>query len=385
MDLNREAKQGNDLQQQVEPLAFAQGAAERTATAAAEQARQRPLLKLVKCHSRSGGAELQRELLPNEAEQIRAMLVELEQRVARDPAAAKVPNEYAETLTAQTAAADRWVAELTGEVDAAREALLLQENENYPLQTSLGLIVCENSRLSQRLTESAAALGRASSQHKQKTMALTVAEAERNKLAAAVDEANRWRPTKTNTPHSCPEVMSSTAVAEAEQWLRLLVRMEKNRAAERRLTDAVVARDTTDKKLALLQNSLQVKEYQVQELEQSRSTLIEITDALLKTFKMRDTAPAHSEERIRFLSQRVAQLEAEASLAKGQETIEEINSKLLCERQEFAVAGDVGKNVQVNWTELLHKLEIYVRQNRKYSGRLRARASETLLSDTITF
>lgn len=358
--------------------------------AAAEQARQRPFLKLVTRQSRSLGAEFQHGPetstieLPNEAEMMRAKLAEFERQVAPEPAAAKLPTEHVETLAVRTVAADERVVELRGEVDSAREELIFRENENHSLQMSLDLIVSENLRLSRRLTESDSAVDKARSQLEQKKTAFTAAKAERNNLTA-LPKANERRPIKANTPSTRLEVMSSSAIAEAERWLGLLARTERNRAAERKAVDAIVASNTVDKKVALLQNSLQVKECQVQELEQSRLTLAEVADALLKTLKSRDTALVSAEDRIKFLAQRVVQLEAEANLARSQETIEEINSPLPRERRARTVIDWTDRKARINWTELLQELDNYVSHNGKYSERTRVRGSEKLLADTITF
>ena len=357
--------------------------------AAAEQARRQPLLKLVTCHSRSLGDECQHRpeastiALPNQAELMRAKLAEFERQVAREPAAAEISNEHVQWLAAQTAAADKLVVELAREADLAREELFSQENENYSLQTSLALIVNEKSRLSQRLTESDSVLDKARSQLAQKKAASTAAEAERHRLAALY-KANERRPTKAYPASTRLEVMSSGAVAEEELWRGLLACAETNRAAEHKVVDAIVAGNTADKKVVLLQNSLQAKECQVQELEQSRLTLIEVVGALLKTFKMRDTALAGAEERIKVLARRVVQLETEANLARSQKTIEEINSQVPCERQEPTFADGAGRKARMNWTELLQELDNYVSCNGKYSERIRVCGSEKLLADTIT-
>jgi hypothetical protein len=355
--------------------------------AVAEQARQRPLLKLVTCQSSSLGAEFQHRPessaieLPNQAELMRAKPAKFEQ-AAREPAAAEIPNQHVGTLAAQTVAANKRVVELGGDVASAREELFFQENQNHSLQTSISLIVSEKSRLSHRLTESDSAVAKARSQLDQKKTALTAAEAERTKLAALF-KANERRPTKSNTPSTHLEAISSSTVAEAELWLGIPAHTEMNRAAERKLVDANVPGNTVDKKVALLQKFLQVKECQVQELEQSRLTLIEVADALQKSFKTRDAALASADERIRFLAQRVVQLEAGANLAKSQETIDEINSQLPCGCPERIITDYARKKARMNWIEILQELENYVSHNG--SERNRVRGSERLLADTITF
>jgi chromosome segregation ATPase len=320
------------------------------------------------------GLETSKTEPANEIEPTRVELAELEQQVARETAATWILNARRDTLAARAAraaAAEKRIAELEGDLGSARERLVLLENENHSLQSSLELTVSENSRLSCRLTESDAAGDRARSQLEQVKRPLTSVEAERNRLAAAghearsqleqttaalvtteaeritlsfavnearskleqmkealatakaeritlsfaVDEVNKKRQTETNTLNTRLGAMSERAVT-AEKLLakaqrRLLVRTAENCSVERKFADATVARDAAHKKLELLQNSLQVKERQVQELERSRSELIEVTTTLLKAFKTRNIALARAEQRIKLLSELLTQLEAD--------------------------------------------------------------------------
>jgi chromosome segregation ATPase len=286
----------------------------------------------------------------NELEPTRAELAELEQQTARETAAEWILNARRETLAARAAraaAADKRIAELEGDLGSAREQLDLRDNENHSLQSSLDLIVSENSRLSGRLTESEAAGNAAGEEARSKLqqtkaalatadaerkklaaagdearsklermrVALATAEGERNKLAVAVDEANEKRRTETNTLNSRLGAMSVRTVT-AEKLLvevrqRLLARTAENCSVERKFADATVARDAAHRKLQVLQKSLQVEERQVQELGRSRSELIEITTTLLKAFKTRNKALARAEQRIQLLAELFAQLDAD--------------------------------------------------------------------------
>ena len=139
--------------------------------------------------------------------------------------------------------------ELKVELGTAREEIVRWENENNSLQTSLDLLISENSRSNCRLSESAAAaaekriaelegeLGsvrqalllrlddnrlakasldvanRARSQLERKQAALLAAEAELDKLAVAVNEANEKQRTEINTLHNHVQAVSARAVA----------------------------------------------------------------------------------------------------------------------------------------------------------------------------
>jgi hypothetical protein len=128
------------------------------------------------------GLDTGKDELANELEQMRASLaereaslirakqwikylaergVELEQQVARQVDTPPIRKEDIEALAAQSAAADKQAVELEVELGSARQELVRQGHQNRSLQTSLNLIVTENSRLSLRLTESEAALDKA--------------------------------------------------------------------------------------------------------------------------------------------------------------------------------------------------------------------------------
>src|SRR5690606_19404136 len=117
---------------------------------------------------------------------------------------------------------------------------------------------------------------------------------ERNKLTAAVDQANERRQAEANTLNMRLEAMQSRATA-AEKLLgevrrSLIARTEENRLAERRIVEATIARTATEKKLEQLLSSLQGQEKQIRDLDGSRATLVERSSTLLKTVKNRESA-----------------------------------------------------------------------------------------------
>jgi len=202
------------------------------------------------------GPETSKSELANELEQTRAKLAErdaaliyakqwieylaergakLEQFVPRETDAPQILKGHVEAPTEQSAATNKPVAELEAELATARQELVLWENKNRSLQTSLNWIVSENARLSHRLTE----------------------------LEAAIDEANKKRQTETDTLHTCLDAMSTRALT-AERLLEevrqsLLAGTKKNQAAEHKVVDRTSARDTVDNKLQQLQNSILIK------------------------------------------------------------------------------------------------------------------------------
>jgi len=306
--------------------------------------------------------------LVNELEPARAKLAELEQHLARETAAARVLNDHKDALTERLAGADKRAGDLEGELASLRETLVLRENENRSLQSSLDQIVGENSRLSRRVTEGEAAGDKARSQLEALKTQHAAIEAERDKLVAAVDEANEKRQTEGSALSARLDAMSTRATAAerllAELRQNLLARTEESGAAERKVADATAGRNAAEKKLELLQNSHQVKERQMQEMEQSRAKLVERTNTLMANVKAKDAALTRAEDQIKTLGERVSQLEAEAeaNLAKSQESIEELNSQLQCERMERSIAEGALKKSRMNCAELQRELDQQTRR-----------------------
>ena len=185
------------------------------------------------------------------------------------------------------------------ELGAAREEIVRWENENHSLQTSLGLLISENSRLSRCLSESATTaaekriaelegelgsvhqtlllrldedrLAKASldvantarSQLERKEAALLAAEVELDKLALAVNELNEKQRAEISTLHAHLQAVSARAVtaekrvAELESELgsvrqALLSREDENRLLKESLMVADKAREFESGKTALV-------------------------------------------------------------------------------------------------------------------------------------
>ncbi len=219
---------------------------------------------------------------------------ELEKQVVRESAIAG--NTRRETLAARAArvgADDKRIAELERELALAQEILFLRENENHSLKASLDLFASDNLNLSSRLRERDAAVDEAHRQLRQIKTTLVAAEADRSELTASIEKAKEKRKTEANTLNSRLAAMAERAVtmekllSEAQQ--SLVVCSEEKISVERKLADATAVRHAVDRRLELLEDSLQVKESEVRELEQNRSELIEGADTLLQTLKKRDT------------------------------------------------------------------------------------------------
>jgi hypothetical protein len=242
-------------------------------------------------------------------------------------------HDQVEALAGQLAAAQQRIGELEASLGATYEQLDLQENENCSLRTSLDLLIGENSRLSGRLAESEA---------------LCVAAGKKRE--------------------------------EAELNLRALV--NDKAAAKRDIAEAIDARDAAENKLEMLRTLLRLTDRQVQELEESRSTLIEGTSELLKTFETRDLALVRAEARNEALVEQIAQLEAAVKLASKPEKFEELKRQWA--RLERGLKKTAPQTTRSNGTAQQREPANEAAPNGQ-SERAQKRSPQTVLAGTITF
>jgi len=225
-----------------------------------------------------------------------------------------------------------------------REKLLLLENDKRSLQTALDQTLAETSRLSRRLTESENALTATRARLEQMDISLAAAENERVTLATARDEANERHQSEAYAMNLRLEALRSRA-ATAEKLLAevrqtLAARTEDIRVLERKAVEATIARNATEKvveRLTVARDGLDAK---TRELEQARASLTERSNILAETLKARETSLAHAEQKIKSLTDRIAEIEVDAGAyrAKTERRIDELNASLQRERVELAVA-----------------------------------------------
>ena len=249
-----------------------------------------------------------------------------------------------------------------GRLSVAKERLVLLENEKRSLQNSLEQLVADNSKLTRRVNESDNALANVRTRLEQAETSLATSETERNKLTAAVDEANERRQAEANTLNMRLEAMQSRATA-AEKLLAdvrqsLISRTEESRLSERKVVEATIAKNATEKKLEQLLASLQGQERQIRDLDGSRANLVERSSSLQKTVKSRETALARAEERITALSDQIKKLETdgEAARVKAEKRIEELSAALQREKMDRAVSDGALEATRKNYAELQREL-----------------------------
>jgi crescentin len=139
-----------------------------------------------------------------------------------------------------------------------------------------------------------------------------------------------------------------SALGEAEQKIKLLsdriAAIEADAAtyraeAERRISDLNARLDREREGFAAARHALDAK---LRELELARTSLTKRSNAMAGTLWARESALADAEQKVRSLTDHIAQIEIEvgAYRAQAERRIEELNAALDRERFEFAVAQE---------------------------------------------
>jgi crescentin len=301
--------------------------------------------------------------------------------LAQEAANSRALSEANQILVDHANSADKRIVELQADTAQTREKLLLLENDKRSLQTALDQTLAETSRLSRRLTESENALTAARARLEQMDISLAAAENERATLATARDEANERHQSETYALNLRLEALRSRA-ATAEQLLAevrqtLVGRTEDIRVLERKVVEANIARTNTEKTVERLTGARDALDVKTRDLEQTRTSLMERSSNLAESLKARETSLAHAEQKIKSLTDRMAEIgaEADAYRAKAERRIDELSASLQRERVELAVAQGALETTRRDYARLQRDI---------VAGRSTQQASPTLevVSDT---
>jgi crescentin len=272
-----------------------------------------------------------------------AQISDLERQLAQETTERRTLSENKRSLTEHLETAEKRNAALEGDLAAARERVTLLDNEQRTTKSSLDQALDEISRITRRLTESDNTLGATRAQLVKIEASFSETSAERTRLAAALDEAKEAHQAERNSLNMRLDgLQSRAATAErllAETRQNLVARTEEVRSFDRKAVEATIARNNADKRLAQIESTHEARERQIKDLEQSRATLVERSNALTKTLKSREAALARAEERNHALTERAARLEADIQVSRTniEKRVEDLNSSLQRERMERAV------------------------------------------------
>jgi chromosome segregation ATPase len=131
-------------------------------------------------------------------------------------------------------------------------------------------------------------------------------------------------------------------------------RTEEVRVLERKVVEATIGRDATEEVVERLTAARDVLESKTRELEQGRASLTERSNSLAETLRARETSLAHAKQKIKSLTDRIAEIEVDAGAyqAKTDRRIDELNASLQRERVEHAAAQSALKMTRKDYARL---------------------------------
>ncbi|MBV9346431.1 MAG: hypothetical protein JOZ70_03730 [Pseudolabrys sp.] len=289
------------------------------------------------------GLESARSELNNRIASQNAQLGDLERQLATESTQRRSLSESNRVLNDQLDASEKRSLGIESELAAARERIALLEQDRATANAALEQAVNESARLNRRFTESEAALAMARTQLAKLEANFAEAHAERTHLAAALEETKEKHAVEANGLQVRLDALQSRA-ATAERLLaetrqNLIARTEEARAFDRKATEATIARHSAEKRLSQIEGLHEARERQIKDLEHSRLALVERSNSLTKTLKLRETGLARAEEKIQTLTERSGRLEADIQIGRTnvEKRVEDLTASLQRERMERAV------------------------------------------------
>ncbi len=292
----------------------------------------------------------------------RAQIADLETRLAQECAETKTLREENRRFDERLSAATKRITQLESDLNAARQRLLLADDEKRALQSSLDRSIAEASKLSRKLSETEAAL--TASQGRLRHVEGNFAELsnERTRLARALEEATERYEQELTSQRMRVEALTSRAAASdkllGEAREHLLGKAEEIRDYDRRLTEQTMARELLEAKLAEAEAERITRDSRITELDSQRTTLSERAGALTRAYTGKEAALGRAEETIQSLNARVTTLQNELENAKhsAEQRIEELNAALRREKMERSVVEGALETGRKDFARLMREV-----------------------------
>jgi crescentin len=311
----------------------------------------------------------------------RAQIADLEgqlaQQIGESKALAEENSHFSERLTA----AEKRVISLESDINSARQRLLIAEDEKRAQQTMLDKASGEAARLSRKLAEMEASLNASQSRLRHVEGNFAELNTERARLARALEEANERSEHERANQHTRFEALqarvASTDKLLGEARAHLLARAEEIRDYDRRLSEITLDRDALQARLSDIEADRIHQESMVQELTQTRASLLDRGAAVTRAFTAKEAALERAEDTIGALNDRIAGLEQTiaADRQTASDTIEELNAALRREKLERAVSDGALETARKDLARLMRDVMALQRNQQALEPAVQPRAA----------
>jgi chromosome segregation ATPase len=311
----------------------------------------------------------------------RAQIVDLEARLAQETGEGKALREENRRLDERLSTADKRVVAIESELNAARQRLLMIEDEKRAQQVSLDKISVDAARLSRKLAETEAKLTATQGRLRHVEGNFAELSTERARLASALDDANERHGHELTTQCMRFDALQARAVASekllGEAREHLLARADEIRTYDRRAGELALERDALQARISELEAERIHRESEFAEVDQARTTLMERSAALARAFITKEAALTRAEDAIAALNEQVAALEA-ARAAEKQATdqrIEDLSASLRREQMQCSVVEGALETARKDFARLMREAMALQREQAAPDDAVRLRAA----------
>jgi chromosome segregation ATPase len=298
----------------------------------------------------------------------RAQIVDLEARLAQETGESKALRTEKRRLEERLAAADKRIIALESDFDAARQRLLLTEDEKRTQQELLDSTSAETVRLSRKLAEAQTVFD--TDQARLRQLDATVADLinERARLASALDEASDCYANQRASQRTRFDALALRAEASDklldEARADLVARNKEIRDYEERVKELTQERDGLQKALSDRESEYCQRESMLAELSEEQQTLEVRCQALNRAFTAKEVALERAEETINALKTRLRTVEQTLAADRQAEerNTEELGSALQREKMGHAVTQGALESARNELARAMRALMIFERE-----------------------
>jgi crescentin len=273
----------------------------------------------------------------------RAQIADLEGRLTQETGESHALREESRRLDERLTAMNKRVIALESDLNAARQRLLMADDEKRAQAATLDKMSSDAARLSRKLTETEASLNATQGRLRHVEGNYAELNNERARLVSALDESSERHNHELTSQRMRFDALQARATATdnllGEAREHLLARAEDIRDFDRRLNDVTNERDNLQARVGDLEADRIRRESEIKEMDHARATLMERGGALTRAYTAKEAALARAEDSVAAIQAQFEALAKERANDKmlAEQAIEELKSALQREKLDRAV------------------------------------------------
>jgi crescentin len=273
----------------------------------------------------------------------RAQIADLEGRLTQETGESHALREENRRLDERLTTMNKRVIALESDLNAARQRLLMADDEKRAQAATLDKMSSDAARLSRKLTETEASLNATQGRLRHVEGNYAELNNERARLVSALDESSERHNHELTSQRMRFDALQARAAATdsllGEAREHLLARAEEIRDFDRRLNDATNERDNLQARVSDLEADRIRRESEIKEMDHARATLMERGGALTRAYTAKEAALARAEDSVAAIQAQLEALAKERANDKmlAEQAIEELKAALQREKLDRAV------------------------------------------------